>query len=123
MGGLPWVIVRSLCERPTAAGIASWHPWPACPPGPPTPTPPPVPHPARPHSTHRQVDDEASIRANTTVLLGNLANHLSGVLVGCAFWHCAAPTRGLPATQLVGLPTLWSACRCPAVSGPMMSPC
>jgi hypothetical protein len=25
-----------------------------------------------------QVDEEASIRANTTVLLGNLANHLSG---------------------------------------------
>ena len=27
--------------------------------------------------SHAQVDEEASIRANTTVLLGNLANHLS----------------------------------------------
>ena len=27
-----------------------------------------------------QVDEEASIRANTTVLLGNLANNLSGML-------------------------------------------
>jgi hypothetical protein len=30
-----------------------------------------------------QVDEEASIRANTTVLLGNLAGNLAGVQASC----------------------------------------
>lgn len=35
---------------------------------------------APPHPFLLQVDEEASIRANTTVLLGNLADNLSGAV-------------------------------------------
>jgi hypothetical protein len=50
-----------------------------------------------------QVDEEASIRANTTVLLGNLADHLSGEAVCGGFGGVLRPGPAHPVADFMFL--------------------